>query len=50
MVGRSRKRKLELDCSYVTEELTVDGKQYTFRQVGWLSGHKIAEAKRLPAA
>lgn len=33
VIGRSRKRKLELDCSYVTEQLTVDGQQYTFRQV-----------------
>ena len=37
VIGRSRKRKLELDCSYVTEQLTVDGQQYTFRQVQLLT-------------
>ena len=33
IIGRSRKQKLVLERDYVTEVLTVDGKQYSYRQI-----------------
>lgn len=33
IIGRSRKQKLVLDVDYVTEKLTVQGKDYLYRQV-----------------
>lgn len=33
VIARSRKRKLELDCSHVTEVMALDDNSYTFRQV-----------------
>lgn len=33
LIGRSRKQRLVLDRDYVTEELTVQGRRYQFRQI-----------------
>lgn len=33
IIGRSRKQKVVLDVDYVTEKLTIQGKQYLYRQV-----------------
>jgi len=33
IIGRSRKQKIVLERDYVTEVLTVDGKQYSYRQI-----------------
>jgi tRNA (uracil-5-)-methyltransferase len=33
IIGRSRKQKLVLERDYVTEVLTVDGKQFSYRQI-----------------
>lgn len=33
LIGRSRKQRLVLDRDYVTEELTVQGRRYRFRQI-----------------
>ena len=33
VIGRSKKQKVELDRSYVDEVMTVDSKQYSYRQV-----------------
>ncbi|KAK9820011.1 hypothetical protein WJX72_005083 [[Myrmecia] bisecta] len=33
LLGRSRKQKIELDCSHVVERLTVDGRQFVYKQI-----------------
>jgi len=57
VIARSRKRKLELDCNYVTEKLLVDGTTYINRQVegafsqpnGEMCQHMLSWARKVTA-